>query len=229
MGRIKVRTVSALGVMLAIASTTSRVDASSAALEPQAPMGSSFPGPLWDIVAPVGGSASVADAHLTLSVPGGSNHDAVRPSNQALRVVQPVGNYDFDVSIKIDSPVAGSAAGTSQGLMVLANNANFVTFALQTDGTNISLNAQTVTGGVAKVAFNQAPFSEYHNPICLRLKRQGSTYTGFYSVDGVVWTQATSFAYAPAPTLVGPFAGNYNQTPVRAVPVVMSINWFNVL
>jgi hypothetical protein len=196
---------------------------------PAGPMASSFPGPLWDIVGPSGGSASVANAHLTLNVPGGSNHDALRPSNQALRVVQPVGNYDFDVSIKIDSLVSATAAGTSQGLMVLANNQNFVTFALVTDGTNVALNGQIVTAGVAKTAFNQASFNEYHNPICLRLKRQGSIYTAFYSPDGVVWTQAATFAYTLVPTLVGPFAGNYSATPARAAPVAMSINWFNVL
>ncbi|HTZ58968.1 MAG TPA: hypothetical protein VMB49_12755, partial [Acidobacteriaceae bacterium] len=59
--------------------------------------------------------------------------------------------------------------------------------------------------------------------------RQGSTYTAYYSVDGVVWTQATIFTDSRVPTLVGPFAGNYNQTPARAAPVVMAINWFNVL
>ena len=73
--------------------------------DPGAPMASSFPGPLWEVITPNGGSASVANAHLTLAVPGGSNHDALLPTNQAVRVVQPIGNEDFDVSIKIDSPI----------------------------------------------------------------------------------------------------------------------------
>jgi hypothetical protein len=216
--------ITALSV-LGLAALSTRAYAEPAA----GPLASSFPGPLWDIVAPAGGTASVANAHLTLTIPGGSNHDLLRPSNQALRVVQPIGNYDFDVSIKIDSPVVATAPGTNQGLMVMANNQNFVTFALLTDGTNISLAAQTVTAGVAKLVFNQPSFNEYRNPMCLRLKRQGSTYTAFYSVDGVVWTQAASFEYTMIPTLVGPFAANYNATPARAVPVAMSINWFNVL
>ena len=109
-------------------------------------MASSFPGPLWEVDTPNGGSASVANAHLTLTVPGGSNHDALLPTNQAVRVVQPIGDQDFDVSIKIDSPVHASDEGTSQGLMVLAGDEDFLTFGLVTDGTNISLSALKVSG-----------------------------------------------------------------------------------
>jgi hypothetical protein len=193
------------------------------------PLASSFPGPLWEVVTPKGGTASVANAHLTLKVPGGSNHDALLPSNQTVRVVQPIGNNDFDVSIKIDSPIVATDAGTSQGLMVLADDVDFITFALVTDGTNISLIAHTVSGGVATTVFDQASFNEYHNPICLRLNRTGSSYTAYYSIDGVVWTQATSFTDTRVPTSIGPFAGNYNSNPTKAVPVVMAINWFDVL
>jgi hypothetical protein len=196
---------------------------------PGPPLPSSFPGPLWEVVAPAGGTASVANEHLVLNVPGGSNHDLLRPWNQAVRVVQPIGNYNFDISIKIDSPVAPSAAGTSQGLMVASDDQDFLTFALTTDGSKISLTAQTVSGGVPTTVFSQEDFTEYRDPFCLRLNRQGDKYTAYYSVDGVVWTEAASFLDTRMPTLVGPFAANYSQTPVRAVPVVMAINWFNVL
>src|SRR6202012_4843003 len=151
-----------------------------------------------------GGSASVANANLTLTVPGGSNHDALRPSNQSLRVVQPIGNYNFDVSIKIDSTITPAAVGTSQGLMAGVDDRDFITFGLLTDGTNISLNAQTITGGTAKAVFNQTSFNECRVPICLRLVLQVNTYTAYYSVDGVVWTQVASFVYSQVPTMVGP-------------------------
>jgi hypothetical protein len=202
---------------------------SAIASEPGTPLASSFPGPLWAVVAPNGGTASVENAHLMLRVPGGTNHDALHSSNQAVRVVQPIGDEDFDVSIKIDSPIAATAVGTSQGLMVLADDENFITFALVTDGTNISLTAHKVSAGVATTVLNVASFNEYHNPMCLRLARAGSAYTAYYSVDGVVWTQAASFADSSVPTLIGPFAGNYSRTPANAVPVVMAINWFDVL
>jgi hypothetical protein len=55
------------------------------------------------------------------------------------------------------------------------------------------------------------------------------SYEAYYSVDGVVWTQTAGFTDTRVPTLIGPFAGNYNTTPSRAIPVVMAINWFNIL
>jgi Beta xylosidase C-terminal Concanavalin A-like domain len=193
------------------------------------PLASSFPGPLWEVMTPAGGTVSLANAHLTINVPGGSNHDTLLPSNQSVRVVQPIGSEAFDVSIKIDSPITAAATGTSQGLMAISDAKDFVTFGLTTDGTNISLIAKKVTGGVATTVFNLASFNDYQNPMYLRLARNGSDYTASYSVDGVVWTQTTGFSDARAPTLIGPFAGNYNSTPGKAVPVVMAINWFNVL
>jgi hypothetical protein len=193
------------------------------------PLASSFPGPLWQVMAPIGGTASLANAHLTLNVPGGSNHDTLLPSNQSVRVVQPVGNEAFDVSIKIDSPITAADVGTSRGLMIIADAKDFITFGLVTDGTNISLTANKVTGGVAATVFNVASFNDYHDPMYLRLARNGSDYIAYYSVDGVVWTQATSFTDARVPTSIGPFAANYSSIPGKAVPVVMSINWFNVL
>jgi cytochrome c len=202
---------------------------SALASDASAPLSSSFPGPLWDVIAPMGGTAAVANAHLTLSVPGGSNHDSLLPSNQALRVVQNVNDSNFDVSIKIDSAISAKDANTSQGLMVLADNQNFLTFDVATNGTNISLEAHKVSGGVATTVFQQAPFNEYHNPVCLRIARSGDTYTAYYSVDGVVWTEATTFADTLAPAQIGPFAGNYNSAPAKAVPVVMAINWFDIL
>ena len=160
---------------------------------PAAPLSSSFPGPLWEVVAPQGGTASVSNQHLFLNVPGGSNHDTLHPSNEAVRVVQPIGDESFDVSIKIDSPVVATDAGTSLGLMVLADEANFITFALVTNGTNLGLSVQTITDGAAATVFDQASFNEYQNPMYLRLTRTGVSYIAYYSSDGVVWTQTAGF------------------------------------
>jgi hypothetical protein len=215
--------------LLATVAAPSAFAASPIPALPAAPLSSSFPGPLWEVVAPVGGTASVSNQHLFLNVPGGSNHDTLHPSNRAVRVVQPIGDQSFDVSIKIDSSVVATDAGTSQGLMVLADDDDFTTFALVTNGTNLALSIQTITNGSAATVFEDASFNEYQNPICLRLTRTGVSYIAYYSVDGVVWTQAASFTYAKVPTLIGPFAGNYNPTPSRAIPVVMAVNWFNIL
>jgi hypothetical protein len=152
------------------------------------------------------------------------------PTNQAVRVVQPIGNNDFDVSIKIDSALVATEANTSQGIITLSSNEEFVTFALTTDGSKIglTLSAHVVTDGVATtVVVGDADFSSYQNRMYLRLKRTGNSYAAFYSLDGVDWTQASGFKDNKVPISVGLFASNYNRIPADAVPVVMSVNWFN--
>jgi Fn3 associated/Bacterial Ig-like domain (group 2) len=187
-----------------------------------------FAGPFWRLQNPVGGSASISNSHLFLGVPGGANHDPLLPSNQAVRVVQQIGNENFDVSIKIDSPLFAADANTSQGLMVLADNEDFVTFALTTDGNNIGLSVHSVIHGVATTMLEDSDFSQYQNPMYLRLSRTGSAYVAQYSIDGVSWAQAASFTYLSRATMIGPYASNYNANPANAFPVVMSVNWFDV-
>jgi Fn3 associated/Bacterial Ig-like domain (group 2) len=187
-----------------------------------------FQGPFWRVVTPAGGSASISNSHLYIGVPGGSNHDTMLSSNRSVRAVQTIGNQNFDVTIKIDSPIFATDANTSQGLMVLSDDRNFITFALQTDGTRIGLSAHTVTGGVATSVLQDRDFSQYQNPMYLRLTKTGSAYVALYSVDGINFTQAASFTDTATTTAIGPFASNYNDTPANAVPVVMSVNWFDV-
>jgi hypothetical protein len=62
----------------------------------------------------------------------------------------------------------------------------------------------------------------------LRVTKAGTAYVALYSVDGVNWTQAASFADATLFTSIGPFASNYSDTPADTTPVVMSVNWFDV-
>jgi Chitobiase/beta-hexosaminidase C-terminal domain/Bacterial Ig-like domain (group 2) len=213
----------------AVPVTTAKVPAGPAPAAPGLALPDAFAGPFWTTEAPVGGSASISDSHLFLGVPGGSNHDPVQPSNQAVRVVQQIGKQDnFDVAIKIDSPLVAADAGTSQGLMLLADSEDFVTFALTTDGNNIGMSVRTVTRGVASTMLEDVDFSQYHSPMYLRLGRTGSAYVAQYSVDGVSWVQVANFTYLDAPAQIGPYAGNYNSNPADAVPVVMAVNWFDV-
>jgi hypothetical protein len=139
-----------------------------------------------------------------------------------------IGRENFDVAIKIDSPLFATDGNTSQGLMILSDSKDFITFALTTDGTKIGLNARTVTGGAANTVLDDTDFSQYLNPMYLRVTKAGSAYVAFYSVDGANWTQAASFTDTTNFNSIGPFASNYSSTPANAAPVVMSVNWFEV-
>jgi Bacterial Ig-like domain (group 2)/Chitobiase/beta-hexosaminidase C-terminal domain len=195
---------------------------------PGAALADTFRGPFWRLVTPVGGSASISNSHLFLGVPGGANHDSLLPSNQAVRVVQAIGRENFDVAIKIDSPLFATDGNTSQGLMILSENEDFITFALTTNGIKIGLNARRVTGGAATTVLDDTDFSQYQNPMYLRVTKAGSAYVAFYSIDGANWTQAVSFTDTTMFSSIGPFASNYSSTPANAAPVVMSVNWFDV-
>jgi Fn3 associated/Beta xylosidase C-terminal Concanavalin A-like domain len=208
--------------------TTASVPAGPIPAAPGQALPDGFAGPFWRLQTPAGGSASISNSHLFLGVPGGANHDPLQQSNQAVRVVQQIGNQDFDASIKMDSPLFAADAGTGQGLMVLADSEDFVTFALTTDGNNIGMSVDTVTRGVASTMLEDVDFSQYQNPMYLQLSRTGSAYVAQYSVDGVSWTQVASFTYLGHATQIGPYASNYNANPANAVPVVMSVNWFDV-
>jgi uncharacterized protein YjdB len=217
----------------AIATPTARADTPAAGpvavpSAPGAAIADTFSGPFWRLVTPAGGSASISNSHLFIGVPGGANHDPLLPSNQAVRVVQTIGKENFDVAIKIDSPLFATDGNTSQGLMMLSERGDFITFALTTDGTKIGLNARKVTGGAATTVLNDTDFSQYQNPMYLRVKKAGSAYVGFYSADGANWTQAVSFTDTSIFSSIGPFASNYNSTPGNAAPVVMSVNSFDV-
>ena len=204
---------------------------SSAGPAPAAPgpaLPDGFTGPFWRLQTPAGGSASISNSHLFLGVPGGANHDPLPPSNQAVRLMQEIGNQDFDVSIKIDSPLVASDANSGEGLMVLADNENFITFGLTTDGNNVGMSVHTVTHGAAATILEDTDFSQYQNPMYLQLSRTGSTYLAQYSVDGVSWSQVASFTYLTPVAAIGPYASNYNANPASTVPVVMSVNWFDV-
>jgi regulation of enolase protein 1 (concanavalin A-like superfamily) len=178
-------------------------------------------------VSPVGGTASISNDHLFLNVPGGSNHDVLAPGNQSVRVMQAIGNDDFDVAVKIDSTLAAVNEGTKEGLMVTSDRADYICFELAADGTNIHLSAETVAGGLATVVLDTTDFTQHQGSIYLRLSRKGSAYIAYYSVDGTNWTQATSFTAIKIPVSIGLFGSNYNASPTMANPVTMSVNWFH--
>ncbi len=190
--------------------------------------GSSLNTGLWTVRAPVGGSAAVSNGHLVINVPGGSNHDGFTPALDAVQVVQQVSNANFDVNVKIDSTLAASGQYSGDGILVEGDAHNYIRFGVGANGSSVGLSANTIIGGTESTAFVLSPFSAYTVPTYLRLNRTGTTYTGYYSADGVNWTQAGSFT-DPSLTVTGlaPYGWNYNATPSKAVAVAASFDWFH--
>ena len=89
--------------------------------------------------------------------------------------------------------------------MVVTDSRDFIAFALVTDGTNLGMRVQSVSDAAATTVFHITSFNEYRDPMYLRITRSGAAYIAYYSVDGVVWSQAATFSDARVPTSIGAF------------------------
>ncbi|MEA2539182.1 MAG: hypothetical protein QOH35_548 [Acidobacteriaceae bacterium] len=184
---------------------------------------------LWGVRAPAGGSAALSNGELVITVPGGSNHQAFSTGLNLVRVMQPVSNGNFDVALKIDSRLTASAQHTYQGLLIGGDGSDYIYYQVYSDGTNVDLQCTSDIAGALSLRINTVPFTGYPVPTYLRLTRVGTTYTAFYSSDGVTWKQAGSFSDSLAVTFIGPFAGNDNSTPANAPAITASFDWFHNL
>ena len=180
---------------------------------------------LWTVRAPVGGTAAVSNGELVLTVPAGSNHDAFVPALDAVQVVQSISNSNFDVAVKIDSTLLASAVYSGQGIMVEGDAKDYIRFEVAATGS-VNLFASTVSSGNQTTQLNNT-FSGYVVPTYLRLQRVGTTYTAYWSSDGVNWNQATSFTDSLTVTGLAPYAWNYNATPSKAPAITAKIDWFH--
>ncbi len=181
---------------------------------------------LWTVRAPVGGTAAVSNGELVITVPAGSNHDAFVPALDAVQVVQSISNANFDVAVKIDSTLLASAVYSGLGIMVEGDSKNYIRYELGATGS-IVLSANTIISGNQTTRINLAPFSGYAVPTYLRLQRVGTTYTAFWSADGVNWNQAGSFTDSLTVTGLAPYAWNYNATPSKAPAITAKFDWFH--
>ena len=184
---------------------------------------------LWLVRAPAGGTAALNNGELVITVPGGSNHEASSAGLNLVRVMQPVSNGNFDVALKIDSTLTASADQTYQGLLIGGDASDYIYYQVYSDGTNVDLECTSITAGTQDIRINTVPFSGYPVPTYLRLTRVGTTYTAYYSPDGVTWTEAGSFSDSLTTTYIGPFAGNGNTTAADAPAITASFDWFENL
>jgi hypothetical protein len=190
--------------------------------------GTSLNTAVWQVRTPVGGSVAVNNGELVLTVPGGSNHDATIPALDAVQVVQPISNANFDVAVKIDSTLLAGHPYYGQGLMVEGDAKDYIRFEVSA-GSTISLGVSTITGGVESSKLSTSPFSSYPVPTYLRLTRVGNNYTAYWGSDGVNWNQLGTFTDTVAVTGLAPYAWNYAGTPSQAPALTASFDWFHNL
>ena len=184
---------------------------------------------VWQVSAPVGGSAALSNGELVITVPGGSNHDAAVPALDAVQVIQSISNVNFDVAVKIDSTLSAASKYYGQGLMVEGDAKNYIRFEVNAGGTSVGLSLGTIIAGVDTAKVRISPFSSYAVPTYLRMTRVGSTYTAYWSTDGTTWNQVGTFTDSLVVTGLAPYATNYNSTPSNAPALTATFDWFHNL
>ena len=168
----------------------------------------------------------MANGHAQLAVPGGSNHDAFVGGNNSVRILQPVGNSDFDVAAKFDSNVSQPYEG--EGILVVQNSTTYIRFEIAGTGGQSSLSAALVSGGTqTHLASANAP--AFSGSLWLQVQRSGNAWTFSSSTDGTNYTTAGSFTQTFTLAQIGPYAWNYNGNPSASPALTASVDYFHTL
>jgi regulation of enolase protein 1 (concanavalin A-like superfamily) len=177
--------------------------------------GSALNQQLWRVVDPIGDAGvSLNGGQLLLDLPEGVSHDLWSGALHAPRLLQAVGNGDFEIEAKFDRAV--SQAIQMQGLVAQQDHDDLVRFDVYSNGSETYLFAATFAGGAPTVRLHQQIAGGA--PLLLRIRRTGSTWTLRYSRSGLTWTNAATFAQTMPVSEVGFFAGNHGS-PASSSPV----------
>jgi regulation of enolase protein 1 (concanavalin A-like superfamily) len=170
---------------------------------------------VWEVVDPLGDGAvelvgaGTSDAHLELSVPAGTSHDAWGDDPTVLRVMQPVDDEDFEIEVKFESEP--TAKYQTQGLLVQQDSSNYLRLDVFHNGSTLQIFSATFTNGSPTTHVNSTIAAAPNT--YLRLTRAGDEWTAQHSSDGSNWETATSFSYSVTVSSVGVFAGNSGPNP----------------
>ncbi len=159
--------------------------------------------------------AGTGEAYLELFVPGGTTHNLWKTAKDAVRVMQPTANTDFELEVKYLSEP--SQRFQFQGILVEQDADNWLRFEISHNGKTMRVYAAITINGSsngilsASVASGSASY--------LRVNRQGDLWTLEYSGDGFNWTTAGSFTQQLSVSSVGTFAGNAGGQPAFTAQV----------
>ncbi len=166
---------------------------------------------LWTLIDPVGdGSISIVgagmgDAHLLLTVPRGTDHNPARQNN-ALRVMQPADDADFEIEVKFDS--LPEERYQLQGILVQANDKNWMRFGVYHDGESLWADAAVVRNGSYNNKVNVQLPPLIGDSVYLQVKRSGRQWDFALSEDGANWQELGGFSNRIKVNSVGVYAGN---------------------
>ena len=174
---------------------------------------------LWTLVNPLGDASfsltgtGTQDARLSIAIPGGVSHDLWTGAFNAPRILQSIPDADLSLDVRFESTLTSQYQ--FQGIIVQQDPSNFLRFDIVRDGSTTRFFSASFTGGTPAIRKDTAIVAG--GAIHLRVRRQGSSWTGSYSLNGTSWITAVAFIHALSVTGAGPFAGNHG-IPSSATP-----------
>lgn len=152
-------------------------------------------------------SLSVGGGVLTVTVPGGTDHDWYTGIDTAMRLYQTyTGSTDFTLEVKYTSTM--TTGYQFHGLTVATDFDNGLRFDIVYDANNTQYaTAATFASGTYTQAFwTDSGFTT--QPYYLRLVKSGTSYTPSHSTDGSSWTSYSAVTWTGTVNKIGIIVGN---------------------
>ncbi|MEO2146137.1 MAG: fibronectin type III domain-containing protein, partial [bacterium] len=156
--------------------------------------------------------AGTTDAHLVLSVPGGSVHNAwSNPAQMPARMRHSLRDTDFAHEFWWDSvPVANSQ---DQGVLYEQDDANFVRVDFYSNASGLFVFGEQIAGSPVGGGFNIQVVGS-PSRLGLRVSRTADTWTVYYSTDnGITWLPTPGIEGPLAVNTLGLYVGNAGTSP----------------
>ena len=194
--------------------------------------------PSWTFTSGGGAGATntLASGQDTIAVAGGTDHDCWTTGMACPRLLRS-GGGDGTYEAALNTPLVtqGSPTDTqaySAGIMFYADNNDFVRFEFRADGAGVYVKAHKDIAGVGTfdVLKSTAPVSMSANLSRLRVKRSGSTWTLYYSLNGgTSYTNLGNFTDSTTMTQVGIYTDNAQNTgPSTAPALAEAFDYFRI-
>jgi len=179
---------------------------------------------VWTFSDPAGNSQLfMTGTEAQISVPSGSSHDLWTGQKLAPRIMQAANDTNFEVEVRFNSNLVGR--NEMQGILVEADDRNFIRFDFYSDGTSVKVFAASFLDGAPTTRRNLVIGSvPSRSPLYLRVQRSGAQWTQWYSFDGSNWLTAVTFSHTMVVSRIGVFAGNALDNPGVASAIDYFVN-----
>jgi uncharacterized repeat protein (TIGR01451 family) len=175
---------------------------------------------IWTFVNPLGdASYQMTGSNILLKVPAGTAHDLWIGGDNAVRIVQPATNSNFQLETKFESAVAQQYQ--IEGILVEQDASNYLRFDVYFDGTSPWLYSAAIVNGTPTTNIS-VKLPSAGAPFWIRVLRSTNNWTMSWSTNGTTFNTAGTFSQTLTANRVGPYAGNNAPSPA----FVGSVDYF---